>query len=164
MEVVMDASGEIQEVKLPAAVEQSLENSPSSPTFAAKVSPAEIKQLLGQAGAVFPREPLETGAKWSTTRRVASPLGKLKLLTDYTYEGPHPEGGQKIVTTTKLEMPATSALRIREQQQQGQLHFDAQAGRLLGSQVTQRLKTETATGAMVRTEAESTLVLKIEAK
>ncbi len=164
MLVVMAASGEIQEVKLPENVEQAAENQPTSPTFATKVSPAEIKQLLGQAGAVFPQKPLEAGEKWSQTRQVTSPLGQLKLVTDYAYEGPHPEGGEKIVTATRLELPAKSSLRIREQRQQGELRFDAQAGRLIGSQVTQLLKTEATSGAKVQTEAESTLVLKVEPK
>ena len=164
MQLTIDTTGEILSVQLPPETAAALNSAAPAATRGKAITVEEIEQLLGQASIVLPKMPVEPRAKWSNIRRAASPLGKLKFTSDYEFEGAHPDGGQIVSFSTTIEFPAGSPLKILEQKQEGQIRFDAVAGRLLDSSITQRLKTQTKSGAKIQTDAQSTLRLTVEAK
>lgn len=112
-------------------------------------SKERIRQMLRLSAAVMPDQEIKSGAKWEEVAQVDSPLGKLKQVTTYTYDGEEDREGvalDKIQLAGQLELPpSTSAggITLKEQSLSGVVYFNNNLGRVSETQVLQKLKTET---------------------
>lgn len=113
-------------------------------------SEKNIKEILRQPAFLLPEKGLTAGDRWEVSKQIRSPLGTLVQESVYTYAGSEPRDGRSlekitVATTLQLKKPAAGAIskvEIKEQKQSSVLYFDAQAGRLVDSQLTQHLVTE----------------------
>ena len=72
---------------------------------------------------------------------------EIKLVSDYTYQGPIDRDGKMleqidVQTQVSFLSPPAGGLKLKQQDQQGTLYFDARAGRLVESRIVQELRTE----------------------
>lgn len=166
--LTMSNRGQIRDVQLSDEAAETLEKLPKSSAFKRQLSREGLAQLLGQSAMVLPEQPVAPGATWSQSRTATANQAAVKVVSDYKFEGPHPDGGDRITVSTRLELPATpggARLRIRQQQQTGELRFDTVAGRLVQSTIEQQLTTETAyRDRQIVAQATSTVQLSVTSK
>lgn len=144
----MNQRGEIIGVSLPEKEDKKKTNRKQGNfTNESIFSKQGLKQILRQSFGLLPPDAVEKEQTWSKTDQVSSPLGQIKQSSTFTYLGDVVHNGRrlkKISVNTKIELPQPpnakeSMLRVKEQQQTGQYYFDHQAGRMVESEITQRL-------------------------
>ncbi|MAD79565.1 MAG: hypothetical protein CMJ50_01810 [Planctomycetaceae bacterium] len=144
--LTMNSRGEILDVKLPAAAQEAVAAN-TREGLKSFFSAEGISRVLRQSVVVFPEQPLVAGAEWKSTSDVASPLGTLKQISVYTYVGGSDRDGRmleqiKVDSTLQIDPDAARAkTTIKSQSQTGELWFDRDLGRLVDSQILQKLTT-----------------------
>lgn len=146
--VTMTNRGAIRDVKLSDAASEAF-NSVESPALKQLFSAEGISRLLSQAAVEFPEAEVATNSEWATTLVTPSALGTLKQDRTYTLTTPEDINGKtlerinlsgRLVIEAGEQAPSKSTLI--DQELTGTMLFDAEAGRLVSSQSTQKLTTE----------------------
>lgn len=149
--VVMTARGEISDVTLSEeTIEAFAKEAEKKSKLQSLFSKEKISEIIRQPAFVLPEKGLTKGDRWEQAKEILSPLGTLALASVYTYAGPEQRDGKSLekisgATMLQLKKPiaaAVSKVRIKEQKQSSEFFFDAQAGRLAASELTQHLVTE----------------------
>ncbi len=145
--LVMSDRGAIRDVKL-AAADQPADAPATAAGIESFFSIEGISRVLRQSVVELPEQPVETGATWESTSEIESALGVLQQTNVYSYAGPEERDGravEKIGVESTLQADQEgrrSKTTIKAQSQTGELWFDRQAGRLVGSQFEQQLTTQ----------------------
>lgn len=148
----MNARGEILAAQLSDATKQALgaEEDEGAASRTPVLSVENVNELLGQAMAVLPAEPVAPGATWESSATTTLPIGRVQVDSRYTYQGAEQREGK---TLERIELAATlqlapdaeqtaPALKVNQQQLAGVMWFDRETGRLDSSQLEQQLVTE----------------------
>ncbi len=144
--LTMNSRGEILEVKLSAAAREAVAAN-SSEGLKMFFSAEGISRVLRQSVVVMPAQPIMAGAEWQTTSDVHSPLGVLKQISVYTYVGSEDRDSRrleqiKVDSTLQIDpQAAPTKTKIKSQSQTGKLWFDRDLGRLVESEIMQKLTT-----------------------
>jgi hypothetical protein len=144
--LTMNSRGEILEVKLSVAAREAVAANPSE-RLKMFFSAEGISRVLRQSVVVLPAEPITAGAEWKATSDVDSPLGALKQTTVYTYVGSQDRDSRrleqiKVESTLQIDpQAAPTKTKIKSQSQTGEIWFDRDLGRLVESQIRQKLTT-----------------------
>jgi hypothetical protein len=166
----MKPSGEIEDIKIPEPTLKKLRDAlPQEAAAQAALSEQVLKEMLMQSSAPpFPRTPLEVGKNWTSkpSKLTIPSLGTLVTEKVFTFQGPDPKNPKLMLIGMEgrvtLEPAENVAARIRSQEGKGSLIFDADAGHIVNSRLTQ--KTDMAMSVMGQeieqmTETTSTMAL-----
>lgn len=135
-------SGEVLETVLPKELEQSEGGAGNL------LSGETLKQMTSQAALVFPKEGLVRGKEWETNAEVTNNGITMKLVTKYRYDGTEEVDGRPLhkfhttVETSILKPLPGMEIAIKNQDTQGDLYFDAEAGRMVSAKTEQVLEME----------------------
>ncbi|HVT29291.1 MAG TPA: DUF6263 family protein [Lacipirellulaceae bacterium] len=156
-EITMTARGEVKDVKIPPQVLTALKSSPGAASMGEFMSPDGFKKMISQGALVLPKDPPKKGDTWSTKVEMKNPaFGVQTVQTTYTYEGMKDiKGTEYAVIHPKLTMkfdnqpkPAAGGqpqqpqqqqvqMNIKDQSSDGQVLFNAKAGRLQSTTLKQ---------------------------
>lgn len=139
--ITMTPRGEVTNVVVPDGVTEALKNQPGAPQMGELASAEGFKKLVGQASFVLP-EALTVGKEWTSTTESKLPLvGTQKAVTTYKYEGPIDQEGTKLEKfTAKVDISFSGGevtVEVPSQESNGEILFNAEAGRLEQSKITQ---------------------------
>lgn len=145
-QLTMSSRGEVLEVNLAEADQQAVAAT-TREGLKSFFSAEGISRVLRQSVVVLPEQPLVSGGEWKSSSSVESPLGLLEQISVYTYAGTRDRDGQmleQIQVESTLQVKADAArakTSIKSQSQTGELWFDRSLGRLVSSEVLQKLTT-----------------------
>ena len=144
----MTQRGEITAAESSEALQQAL-GSASKAGAGASQSAESISAILRQAAIILPEESVAPGATWEVQQELKTPSGPILQRNQFTYEGPAEHGEAKheklTLQSTFALAPAankTSPLKIKEGQQTGLVWFDSTTGRVVSTELSQKLVTE----------------------
>jgi len=160
--------GEILDVRRAAELDRLLRDLPALSGWKSLLTKEGMSRTLHRALGTLPKDPVNAGDQWTVTRQLDTPLGRLVATDTCTYEGPVRDGQRtldtiRIATDMRLAgdaaSPAAAATdRWPRQQLQGVYRFDAAAGFLAESRVSQTLLAEVPyAGGKIQIKTVSTL-------
>ncbi len=143
----MSARGQVTDVKPPEGMVEALK-APALAQMGDMFSDENLKQMMGGSGLVFPVEPVKEGTAWQETMELKNAvIGTSKITKDYTYLGEEERDGRplekidaKVETKFGGQENAQAKVEITDQESEGTLLFDDQAGRLVDAKVTTKMK------------------------
>jgi hypothetical protein len=143
----MNGRGQYSDVKVPQKLVESLrQGGPGAPS-GGMFAEDGLKNQISQMSLAFPEGPLERGKSWSNPSRFPVPMiGTVVLDRKFIFQGPDPKAAdlRRVSLETKMSLePAADSyvtVKIASAQGQGEFVFDAQAGRILSSRVTDKLQ------------------------
>jgi hypothetical protein len=131
-------TGQASDIQLPENAAKLLRDLPGAEFFGDSFSPEGMKRLVGQAGVILPKEPVDKGAKWKNTSEMKLAFVKLGVELNYVYQGPATEAGRRLEKATfdpKLSVDpdpnAQVVFKLKKQENSGTLLFDNAAGKLI---------------------------------
>lgn len=161
--------GEVLDITFPETTTAALEAAPDAFGLKSILTPESLRDMLRNMAATLPSEPVETGAAWSLTRETGSPDLPFTIKHELTYDGPRPLDDRNlshISVKTELQAAADAPKRsdgspvpnLAEQEGNGELWFDLEAGHPVRSEHRQKLVTESPLREMtIKVTAESVL-------
>jgi hypothetical protein len=161
----MKPTGAIEDVQVPEATLRSLRAGLDGDSGgAAMFSEQGVKDILVHSSPPpFPEGALEPGKSWSgKPARIPTPLGTMVMDKIFTFQGPDPKSAKlmSIGTETKVSLePAENATvsgKIMATEGRGSLVFDADAGRIVSSRLTQKVEMQLSGPAEQRIEQTET--------
>jgi len=162
--------GEILDVQRPPETDSLLGDLPALAGWKSLLTRDGMQRTLHQALGTLPEGPIDVGSTWTTVRRTESPLGQITATDTYTYEGPSADSNrrlERIRVATQLKLPDAGTPprppeRVERQQLEGIYLFDAAAGFLAESRMTQTLVSEVPYGdGTIQVSTTSSLVTKL---
>ncbi len=144
MTQTMNTRGEILDIQIPEDAQAGLEESSMPPMG----SPADmVKQMARNAAIVFPEGALGVGQTFNSTSEAKTPMGTIKTTHEYTYRGETEFEHRKLHkfdVDMKLQFEGgenamNAKFDVLEQNSTGTLYFDAEAGHLDSSEITQNM-------------------------
>jgi hypothetical protein len=159
--IKIDPQGVISDVTIPKETKEALKRQPA-PNGAS--SEETFKEMFAGDTVEFPAERLKRGSSWKHTAEAQMPFGKQKATTTYTYEGLANHEGHEL---DKIDMKVHLELldgdrgksdlpdvkpKIVHQDSGGVIYFDGEHGRLVSSQMKNKVETEVTQGGKKFTE------------
>jgi hypothetical protein len=169
--ITLSRRGEIGGPPRTAEAESQLAHDPRWAGLVRLMTAEGVRQTLSPALGLLPSGPVKSGATWNQLRDVESPQGRLRIVAEYTYAGPMTDDGralERIRVETTLRViggdPSAVLEPLPQQRMQGVLLFDAAAGRLVRSELSQTLTSQgTYRNKKVAMTATTTVTLQITA-
>jgi predicted secreted protein len=143
--ITMTPQGEITDVVVPQEVIDALKASPGAQMMGEMATSDGFKQMISQGALVLPKEMPAVGYKWTSALEMKNPMaGQQKVETTYTYEGPKEVDGktyQVFKPSVKMSFGGQGPMQmtLKDQKSDGEILFDAEAGRLHSSKLNQDL-------------------------
>lgn len=145
----VNPQGELSDVKVPEKVAQALRDAgPATSGSSSTFSEEGLKNMIIQSSLALPREDIAEGTTWSKQTKVPSPpIGTMTLDKTFTYLGPDPQAAniERIGLATKIGVepqPDTNIkFEIDAQEAKGDFSFDNEAGRIVNSEMLEKLET-----------------------
>ncbi len=168
--ISLSKRGEILAVQRPSETDSLLGDLPALAGWKSLLTRDGMQRTLHQALGTLPAGPVDVGSTWNIVRQLESPLGPITATDTYTYEGPSADSQhrlERIRVATQLKLPDAAApsrppKRVERQQLEGSYLFDATAGFLAESRMTQTLVSEVPYGdGTIRVLTASSLVTKL---
>lgn len=160
--------GEISDVKIPPEVMEALKKTPGASMMGDMASAEGFQQMIMQGSLVFPEKPLEPGDSWSSTATMNNPAaGKQTVETTYTYEGTKDVDGVTMAVfkpTVKMDFAGSEMMQMKvtEQETDGQLLFNRDAGRLDSTSLQQKIKIDaTVAGQAMQQQIDQLVQVKV---
>ena len=107
-----------------------------------------LKNMIIQSSLALPEEDIAPGKTWSKQTKVPSPpIGTMTLDKTFTYLGPDPKAAniEKIGLATKIgvepQPDGNVQFEINAQEAKGDFSFDNAAGRVVDSEVIEKMET-----------------------
>ena len=100
-----------------------------------------FKDMSRNATLVLPENGLKPGDSWDKAIETSTPMGAIKLVTTYTYQGEKTVDSRllhQFDVAVKMAF-ANDAVTIDKQDTSGKIYFDAKAGRMDHSRVEQSI-------------------------
>lgn len=168
----MDARGRMSDVKVPDKLTEALKDIPGAAGLGDMFSGDAMKRMIDQSAMVLPEGPVTKGKSWEQKVETKTPLGKMKLDTTYTYEGPATKGDKKleqVALKPKMEIEADAAapvaIKVKDMDAKGTALFDNAAGRLVETNLTTNMEMEINAGGMnLSQKIEQVMTLKLAEK
>ncbi len=135
-EITMTPRGEVRDIKLPQNVLDALKYSPGAAVMGDMATAEGLQQMLMQRAIVLPEESPVQGESWPNTATLNNPMvGKQTVETSYRYEGMKDVDGVNLAVfrpSIKMEFEGDqmAQMKITEQQSDGEVLFNQEAGRL----------------------------------
>lgn len=147
VEMKINARGEIQDVKVPQAMLDTLKNTgPAAAAMGAMFSEDGLKKMMSQSMLRFPEEAVAPGKTWSEkTSMPIGPFGTMNLDRTYTYNGPDAASKTELIgigTTAQITVKENAPLEmsIDKQEGAGEIRFDNARGFLIQSDLKQTMQ------------------------
>ncbi|MBW3542654.1 MAG: hypothetical protein KY476_20515 [Planctomycetes bacterium] len=164
--LTMTPQGAIEDMELPEGIEEALPK--AQPGFAAPLDKESLKRLSSQANIAFPAEPVKKGETWGDKADVKLPFGTMVMDNQFTYLGPEERDGrtlQKIQLKPKITLAADPdspvQIKLKSTDAKGTILFDNQLGRLVASEMTQKMEMDlTAGGQNIQQTIDQTMTMK----
>jgi hypothetical protein len=162
--------GEILDVQCPPETDSLLGDLPALAGWKSLLTREGMHRTLHQALGTLPEGPVGVGGTWGIVRQMESPLGPITATDTYTYEGPSADRErrlERIRVATQLKRPDAATPprppeRVERQRLEGFYLFDAAAGFLAESRMTQMLVSQVPYGAeTIGVSTASSLVTKL---
>jgi hypothetical protein len=167
-EVTMSARGEIRDVKIPQEVIDAIKNSPGAAAMGEMATSEGFQNMIMQGALVLPEEPPAVGESWSNTATMNNPMaGKVTVETSYKYEGTKEVDGISMAVfrpTLKMGMEGnpTVQMKVTEQQSEGEVLFNQEAGRLDSTSLQQTTKMDiTVAGQTMQQQIDQLIEVKV---
>jgi len=167
-EFTMTPRGEIQDVKVPAKVLEAIKNSPGAAVAGDMATAEGLQSQLMQLALVFPENSPEVGESWSNSVTINNPMaGKHVVETSFKYEGTSDVDGVAIAVfrpTLKMAMEGNDAVQVKvtEQESEGEVLFNQDAGRLDSIKLQQMTKMDiTVAGQALEQEIDQQIEVKV---
>jgi hypothetical protein len=148
----MNAQGEVIDVTIPAGVTEALQDLPGAEQLAETFSEEGMKNMITQGTPSLPKEGVTEGATWKREMSMKlPPAGTMNTVSTFTYmgiEGDDPPLHKLKVDLTQSIVPGEGGMKItlKDQQTQGSVYFDNEAGRMTGSEIKQVMTMEISLG------------------
>jgi hypothetical protein len=168
--VSLSRRGEILEVRPPAEAESLLADTPGQEAWTRLLSKDGLTRTLRQALGLLPEAAVNVGDTWAVSRELSLPQGELVLSDTFTYDGTVRSGRRVlerigVVTQARrkdVEAGPEKPEWVDRQDLRGVYFFDAQAGHLVESRLSQTLASEAPSGDdTVQVKTIGSLVLRI---
>jgi hypothetical protein len=167
--LTMSPQGETSELKVPKSLMDAIKNTPGAANLGSMFSEEGFKRMSEQAGLVLPKEAVAKGKSWNKTFELKMPFGKMKGTNKFAYQGPVTRGDQKLEefalsqeVNIEADPGAPATLKVKDQNAKGKAYFDAAAGRLVETGLTQNMNMEImAGGQMMVQRIKQTISLKL---
>lgn len=165
----MTERGEITAAEASESLQQAV-GSAAKPATGADISTQSIAAILRQASIVLPEKPVDPGITWEVNQPMNTPSGPILQRHQFAYEGPADHDGAKhekltLQSTFTHAPPAadkTLPLKIKEGAQTGLIWFDSAAGRVVSTELSQKLATERSYRDMaIQVQSTSNLTMKL---
>jgi hypothetical protein len=151
--VTLDAHGQYDKVEVPDKLAEALKKLPMASAMGDLASVDGLKRLISQSGLILPNTALTKGKTWDKKIDIKLPFGKMETDTAFTYQGPTTHDGLKVEQfamkpkmTIEPDPNANMKAKIKSQDNKGAAYFDATAGRLVETEVTQKTEMEVSAG------------------
>jgi hypothetical protein len=148
---------------------EALEGLRANPMLKQFFSEDSLKEMMAKGSAVLPEEAIDKGHTWTATMEINSPVGKMKTDTTYVYQGEEKRGG-KVLDKFGLKLAMSfgeggaslAKIQVKDQDCSGTMYFDAEAGRLVETQMTQKMTLEVAVaGQQMNQKLDQTMLLTV---
>ncbi len=142
----MSPQGVLSDVKVPEELTRALQAAGPAGGGASIFSEEGLKNMIVESSLTLPEDDRKT---WTRQVKITSPFGTTTLDKTYTNQGPDPTAANvvKIELVTKVDLPPQPEggipFKVKEQERKGTFDFDTAAGRVIRSEVTERLETVT---------------------
>ncbi len=145
----VNPQGELSDVTVPEKVAQALRDAgPATSGSNSAFSEEGLKNMIIQSSLAVPKEDIAVGKTWSKQTKVPSPpIGTMTLDKTFTYLGPDRKAAniEKIGLATKIGVEPNPdgnvKFEIDAQEAKGDFSFDNAAGRVVNSDVLERMET-----------------------
>ncbi len=145
----INPQGELSEVKVPEKVVQALRDAgPAASGSNSTFSEEGLKNMIIQSSLGLPAGDIAEGKTWSKQTKIPSPpIGAMTLDMTFTYLGPDPKAAniEKVGLATKIgvepQADANVQFQIDAQEVKGDFSFDNTAGRVVNSEMLEKLET-----------------------
>jgi hypothetical protein len=139
-------TGKISDIKVPQTLVEKFKNLPGAQALGAMASEEGLKQMMSQSSFVLPEKPVEKGATWDSSTDLEMPFGTIHAQQTYTYQGTASGGNEEIGVELKMTMEPKEGspfkMSLKETDSDGKILFDNEAGRLVKSEITQKMVME----------------------
>ena len=138
-------TGEIADVKIPEQTLKRLRDAAPGGADDQKVFEAALKDILVQASPpAFPAESIEAGKNWSSKpAKLPLQFATMTVESTFTFQGPDSRMPSLLLvgidTKVAFEPAEGVTIQIRKQEGKGNLAFDAAAGRVASSRMSQKI-------------------------
>lgn len=142
MKMELSSRGEVRSLTVDPKLAETLKENPMAKSMGALMSEEGLRQMASQSAMLLPEARPEPGESWTSTVEMPIPgVGVQRVVTTYTYDGKREvEGDNLEVIKTQIEAsvqpsdpPGAMAITFSEQQSQGEVLFDSEAGRPVAS-------------------------------
>jgi hypothetical protein len=149
-ELTMTPRGEIKDVKVPEEVIAALKNSPGAAAMGDLATPDGFKKMISNGALVLPENAPQPGDEWSTKVELNMPgSGKQIVETTYRFEGMKEVDGVQYAAfrpDLKMTFEGNPQMTVKDQESNGEILFNVEAGRLHSSSLNQKLTMTQAAG------------------
>ena len=170
--VTMNGQGESSDLKLPEKLSKAMQGNPILAQFGGMFTEEGMKNMMTQAGATLPKDPVSKGDPWDKKVEVKLPFGTMRTNMAFTYQGPETREGkkfEKIGLKAELGIEPNPGgmiqLAIKSQDMKGTIYFDNVAGRMSSSEIKQNTVMEiTVMGQTIEQAMEQTITVKLSSQ
>lgn len=152
--VTMDARGQIKEIQVPDSLVEAMQKVPNAAQMGEMFTKEGFEKMIRQGTLVFPEKRLEPGAEWSQTLEAQNPGlgGKQTVTTSYEYLGREEVEGRTLeafATSQSMQFgdgatPAGGKITVKDQESNGKIYFDREAGHMKSSWTESNMTMEVA--------------------
>lgn len=169
----LSCRGEVLAAQRNAEMDSLLGDLPALAGWKTLLTKEGMSRTLQQALGILPEAPVKVGDQWIREREIQTPLGRIAATETYAYEGRTDDGErmlEKIRVATDVKRAAkepspAEAEKLPRQHLEGVYLFDAAAGFLAVSNLTQTLLTEVPyAGDQIQVKTTSTLRTEVTRK
>jgi hypothetical protein len=171
--MTMDAQGKVSDVKVPEKVAKALKSVPGGGAgFGDLLSEDGLKHMMDQSGLQLPKEAISKGKSWDQNMEMKTTMATMKMEMVNTLEGPVKRDGkelERISQKPKISLSFSPDLPIKvnlkSQDNKGTAYFDNAAGRLVETNMVQKLEMAVSAGGMeIAQKMNQTATLKLVPK
>ena len=129
--------GKMEEIKMPEAIGDAVDSMLGAQTQ------QMLKASMENSLLEFPETALEVGKGWDKTINTPSPIGEMKIVTSYIYQGETTKDGltlHQFDVDIKMDFGDSKMIAIDSQDTTGAIYFDENAGRIHSSEVNQKVE------------------------
>jgi hypothetical protein len=173
MSITMDTRGKVSNAKVPEKVVKALKNMPGGGAGLGEMfSEESLKHMMDQSGLVLPKEAISKGKTWDQNMEMKTGMATMKMEMVNTLESPVKRDGKDLERISQKPNIAFNfndnlpvKIKLKSQDNKGTAYFDNTAGKLVETNMTQKLEMEiSAMGQDIVQKMTQTVTLKLAPK
>lgn len=139
----MTPQGELSDIQVPEGLVKALKEAGPTASNVGLFSEEGLKNMIHETSLILPRE-VEKGKSWTRQTKIPSPpIGNMLIDKTYTYEGTGADG-DRITLSAKVSLEpdpkSPFEIKLGNQEGKGTFSFDSKAGRVSGSNVSEKVE------------------------